>query len=469
MTEQSLFVDKAYQEALDYADKTINTLAEVKRNCARSDVFYYQMWSNEVALMVFQIVISIAALVFKGKVWELIDVYVLSRINMSPLKDYLSTVYTIGFIGLFLFGVWKLFVFIYAKKKSADLNKIEEIISELEKEKTFAQGIKNTVAKAIDKNEFVQVGNPNNWEGKIAFYQNKADVVGKKTRKIRMWLTIAGSIIATGALCFAFAPYIVDAIAGIYSYYGTMAVCISYFLLMELIYRIQIELFSYTSTGSRGIGFALFGIFQVVILILLKKTTAFTPILDASDFSQVSDSNWMIKIICFSIKYLINEGVCVIALVSIIGLMHLVRTNPERESSVLKDGVDIPMNNGTVNHVNSAKRWLAIFSAGIFAAVAPFLMSNILIEGASFGRVILYLVIGLMWFVISTAFTGEEVNICYGKRMGWVKNALFCSYFFLTLSLVPGFGIGSIVLILFQSLLSLIAVGILVEGINEFI
>ena len=461
MADQSLFIDKAYQEALAYADKTINASAQVKNNYTESDAFYYQMKSKDIALMFLYLVISIAALIFKRKVWELIEIYALTKVDIGSLKDYLSMLYTIGFIVLLLIGVWQLLKFIYAKKTNADLNKLEKIASELEKEKGFANGIKNTVMKAIENYEFVQVGNPNKWEEKIASYQTKADTVGKKTRNMGMWLTIVGSLVSIGVFYFVFSPYIVDAIAGTYNFYGTMAVCISYLLLMGLIYRIQMQLASYTRIISKLMGFVLFGLFQIAMVLLLKKTNAFTPIINIAEYSQGSDPDWLANIIRFSIKYLINEGVLVMAIVSIIGLMNFIRTNPERESLAIKNGVDIPLDNGTSRHADAKQRWSSILFASLFAIVAPFLMSNILIKGASFGRVILYLAIGLAWFAISTTFTGDEEKAMYGKRLGWVKNAFFFSYMFLTLALVPGFGVGSVVLLLIQSILSLIAVGVL--------
>lgn len=461
MVDQSLFINKAYQEALAYADKTINASAQVKNNYTESDAFYYQMKSKDMALMFLYLVASIAALIFKGKVWKLIDTYAMDKVDIGSFRNYLSMLYTVGFIVLLLVGVLQLFKFIYAKKTNADLNKLEKIASEIEKEKGFASGIKNTVVKAIEKHEYVKVGNPNNWEEKIKSYQIKADTVGKKTRNIGMWATIVGSLVSIIVFYFVFSPHMVDAIAGNYTYYNTMVVCVSYLLLMWLIYRIQMQLASYTIIISKLMGFVLFGLFQIAMILLLKETNVFAPLINIAEYTQGSDPGWLANIITFSIQHLINEGVFVIVITSIIGLMNFIRTNPERESLALKNGVDIPLDDGTFRHADAKQRWYSILFASIFVIAAPFLMSNILIKGASFGRVVLYLVMGLAWFGISTTFNGDEEKAIYGKRLSWVKNAYFFSYMFLTLALVPGFGTGSVVLVLLQSILALIAVFIL--------
>ena len=112
------------------------------------------------------------------------------------------------------------------------------------------------------------------------------------------------------------------------------------------------------------------------------------------------------------------------------------------------------------DEIKSGNKLVFVFAAA-YELIIPKFMSSILINGASFGRVILYLIFGAVWFGISASFSGDEKDIAYGKRLKWVKNAFFFSYMFLTLALVPGFGLGSIILILVQSVLSLIALGIL--------
>ena len=461
MANQSLFIDKAYREALAYANKTIKASAEVKNNYTVSDAFYFQMKSKEIVMMFIYLAVGIAALIFKSKVWELLDTYLLTKVNLGSLLDYLSTLYTIGFIVLILFGALQLFKYIYAKKTNADLNKLERIAAELEREKGFANGIKNTVRKAIENFEYVSVGNPNRWEEKIASYQAKADTVGKKTRNLGMWLSIAVSIVFMIVFYLVFSPYMVDAIVGPYNYYGAVAICVSYLLLMGLIYRIQMQLATYTRIISKLMGFVLFGIFQVAMVFRLKGSNAFAPLINIAEYTQGSAPDWLANVVRFSINYLINKGVLVMLIVSIIGLMNFIRTNPERESLALKNGIDIPLDNGSFRHAEATQRWSSILFASLFVIIAPFLMSNILIKGASFVRVVLYLVIGLAWFGISATFTGDEEKAMYGKRLSWVKNAFFFTYAFLTLALVPGFGIGSVVLVLLQSILAIIAVTVL--------
>ena len=457
MANQSVFIESAYEEAIKYANKTINLSEKVGEDYTERDAFFYDIKTKDYALAICCIVFGIVALAFKGVLWQFLSENLFSKMAIGVLSSFLSMIYAVGFILVILFGAWEAFKVIYAKKTKEELKELKQVCGQLEEEKELAQGIKNTVLKAIADFQYVQVENPNLFEEKIAVYQVKADEIGPKTRKIGKWVGIIGSVLSVVIFLVLFNPFIVNFISGSFTYCGTLVVCSSYLLLMGLIYRSQMILTVYMKKFAKYVGIALFALYQLVLCLQLKSTAAFTPLIYLSGYAQGGNPEWLATIVVFAFKYLINEGVIVMLVVSVIGFMSLVRTDVEREYLAKKDGIDIPLDNGSSRHVEAQNRWKSIGLATAFILIAPFLMSGILNKEATFGSVILYILLGLAWFGISTTFTGDDAKAIYGKRLGWVKNSFFFSYIFLSLSLVPRFGFGSVFLLLVQPIISLIA------------
>lgn len=132
----------------------------------------------------------------------------------------------------------------------------------------------------------------------------------------------------------------------------------------------------------------------------------------------------------------------------------------------METGIDIPMDNGNSNHITVNQRWSSILWASLFVIVAPFIMSRILLYMSS-GTItffLFYVLIGLIWSVISSGFTDDAAKVLYGKRLTLVKNAYFFSYLFLTLALSRQILLTDInicfILLLFQTFISSISVGI---------
>lgn len=467
MTDQSLFINKAYQEALAYADKAISQAAEVKKDYTEGDSFYSPMDSKDIAFLFFCLAAGIAALIFKKKLLELIYTYILVELHIPSLLDYLSMLYTVGFIILLIIGAVRLLKFVYIKKTDADLSSLDKIAAALEKEKEPANELKNTILNAITKHDYVKVGNPNNWEEKINAYQAKSAAAEKNTSAVRMWGGLLGYLISFVVFYFVFSPYMIKGLAGAYTYSGTMAICASYLLLLCLIYKIQLQLVPYNKVLAKLMGFILFGLFQAAIILSLNKAGGFVEFADLGEYTQGNDPDWFANIITFSLKYhLFSKASLTLIIVSIIGFMNFIRTNPGQEAIAMETGIDIPMDNGNSNHITVNQRWSSILWASLFVIVAPFIMSRILLYMSS-GTItffLFYVLIGLIWSVISSGFTDDAAKVLYGKRLTWVKNAYFFSYLFLTLALSRQILLTDInicfILLLFQTFISSISVGI---------
>lgn len=131
--------------------------------------------------------------------------------------------------------------------------------------------------------------------------------------------------------------------------------------------------------------------------------------------------------------------------------------------------VEVPMTDGTtrVTYTASAsvasRVWQYIF-AGAFVVIAPKFMAGILVNGLSIGSVFLYLVIGTIWFFIQAILSSDTNKQVYGKRLVWIKNGFFFAYMWLTLALVPGFGIGSIILLVLQSIITTVFWAVFLGG-----
>lgn len=460
MENKTIFIEKAYKEAMLYADNTINKSRKIKDNYIERDVFYKGLSTREIMLWNLFTIGSAVALIFKDGCWKLLEESVLGKINSEIFSGFLSTLYTTLFLILMLIGVWKLSKNIYTNKVNLDLKNLDKIADEIEKEKREIFGIKSIIQNAFYNCQYVKVGKQTKWEHEIATYQARVDAIGNNTRKISKQLTIGISVVSVFIFYIVFSPYMVKAIVGEFTYYGTVVVCVSYLLLMEILFRIQMKIAEYTEK-SREFVLALFGFFQVPMILQLIRGNAFSHLMTSAEYEQGSDPTWLANIVYFSIKYLINEGFIVIAVSSFIGVMHLIRTNPKHEKDAIKNGIDIPFDNGTSRHVYAESRWIPILLAIVFVIIASSWMAGVLKKGISFGGVILYLFIGLVWFGISFVFKGEDKEFVYGKRLRWIKNAFFFCYMFLTLAQAPGFSVGSVVLLLIQSILSVIIAGIL--------
>lgn len=461
MENQSIFIEKAYKDALDYADKTINLSTKIKNNYTRNDEFYYEMKENDISIMVMCFIIGIVALIFKGKLWNFLGKYLSdkigTKIDIDVLKNYFSMIYTIGAVIILCIGLWQLFKLLYRKKVEAELKNIDMMINEIEKEKRLLDGVKLTVSKAISDFEYIQVGNANKWEQKIDSYREKVNGIGIKTRNIKRNTIIAGCIASIIIFLIVLNPFIIDALSGSFTYSEILIVCSFYLLLMEVIYRTQMILVPYIGTWAKYIGIILFVLYQIVLGIQLQLLNVFNPLIELVKYSPKINSENLLIII----KYMINKGLLVFACSSLTSLMSLIRTNVEHEYLVGKEGVDIPLDDGSVRHIKANTKWISFFLASIFVLIAPFFMSELLIKSITFGRIVLYIVLGFFWFVISILFTGDDSKTLYGKRLVWVKNIFFFSYLFLTLAMVPGFELGDIVAILVQSIVAIIVLAIL--------
>jgi hypothetical protein len=240
-------------------------------------------------------------------------------------------------------------------------------------------------------------------------------------------------------------------IAELYGYTGVLIVCISYLLLMKLIYNIQITLASYSIKVSRRLGFILFGWFQIALIFFLIRRGVFATLGQIFRYIYGGDLDLPSGLLYLLFECLRNKVVIALIIISVIGIMNLFRTNLEHEVLARKQGVDLPLEDGGTRHVDAKQKRYPIFFACLFVVVAPFTMSGILSKGMSLRSIFFYLLIVSAWFQISKSFTGDALEIMYGKRLRWVKSAFFCSYMFLTLALVSNYELGSVFLILSQS------------------
>lgn len=461
------YLMQACNDAKQYTEQYINDCETLSNAYVEKDKFYKKLTTKEIVFTVLYFVVGIAALIFRGLVFGYVEQYIYKLWDFGAIKNLVMTLYIAGAIGLMLLGAWNVFLLFYAQKAQNDICKMKRGCDELRKEIATLDSRFNKMADRlfVAPSEFAAF-NASEHEKELGKYKEKVETINTTTRKYKLYYYGAVFTLLFMFQYIFLGRFAVESFATGYTYQTTVVLICSYMLVMVLLYKFQYCIHEYAKKYTRLIAVGVFLVYQIMMAVSMAQKTLFTPLINIPIEEAAKElPNWVVPVLSFALKFLLTKGGIILIITSIIIVMYIAKTNIERELEALKNGVQIPMDDGSKrmvspDEIKSGNKLVFVFAAA-YALIIPKFMSSILINGASFGRVILYLIFGAVWFGISASFSGDEKDIAYGKRLKWVKNAFFFSYMFLTLALVPGFGLGSIILILVQSVLSLIALGIL--------
>ena len=457
------YIESAYNEAVSYARSICNECEDSKESYINNDAFYKKTDTKDWVAFVLLTVIAGLLFFFKNIVVEKIMLFFSlgwSAGRLATAEPYLQVFVTYLAVVFAVFGVWSLIKILYSSKRNAEIKEVSNVASRIETEIEGIKDLGGRIVSSIQTGEAFVVEAGNSWEDRISAFNNKANETGKNTRLAAKVLGLLIGAVACLFTYFVFEEHIMAGLIGEFNYVNVFATSVFYLLLMLYIYKMDIWLSGFIGNKAKFFGLGMFMLIQIILVLRTAQTGAFDQIKLLINAFQTGDAGSLDE------QFLINSIRALFELVitTIIGLMYTIRLDADRQSIAEKEGtIMVPMTDGSQQErtVNIMERWKGIVALTAFSIIAPWFMSWILSDDISFGRVVLYVVLGLVWFGGGTFFTGDDVKAIYGKRLAWVRTAMFWVYFFLTLSLVPGFGIGSILLILLQTLLSLIVVGII--------
>ncbi|MCM1134754.1 MAG: hypothetical protein NC400_04180 [Clostridium sp.] len=457
------YLDGAYKEAKSYA---LNLLKECENTSIRykeTDKFYHEFSNKENVLMALCAAVGVIGLIMHGLAFTYIERYLFSRWNFGVLEGYFSMIYNLFFAGLLVFGGWRLLMLVYSKNAGRELDKIAGLSNSIKSELGKAEKwYKEIAAQGFSHIAGVSVGNVNQYEKTLAEYKDKAQKVKGKTAAWDKLLLCALFTVLLVVHFWILGRYAVSSIAESFSYPSVFVVCCSYFLLFILLYELQIFLFEYLGRVTKLVAVVIYALYQILMGIQMSKYEKLLSVIEICRIDIDGDGpEWM-----GILEKFVSTGIGIFLIfTSVLGFMFIIRTNAGKELAARENGIEIPMKYETSKLYSKEEvrrgNKIELIAGAAFAVIAPKYMSEILIKGASFGRVIGYFIIGSIWFGISRLMAGEEKRAVYGKRISWVKNSFFFSYMFLTLALVPDFGSGSVLLLILQSVLTVLAFVIL--------
>ncbi|MCM1143682.1 MAG: hypothetical protein NC318_08075 [Blautia sp.] len=460
------YFESAYQEANTYSQKVLEEYENIGASYVKKDKFYTPFSSKEIVWTAVYLIVGIAGLILHGTAFGYIEKYLFSRWKFDVLEGYLSLVYDLAFIGLLALGIWYLFKFIYSKKVKHELDGIAGLSDSLKADlKNLREHVEERMAEFLADPGGVSIGNANQHENALAKYKNKVDTIEKKTTQVkRIFLCVLFAALMVIHFLFL-GRYAVVSIEARYSYPSTFVVCSSYLLLFAVLYEFQVSTYEYLKRTTKYVAIAAFVIYQAAMGLLMRKYDLFHGMLHINSDLKEDAAEWLLMIYDFLEKYILTKGALILIVPSILCIMFIIRTDAEKDIRMGREGFVVPML-GAADRVYSAThtkiRNKGAFIAGAaYAAIAPKYMAQILGNKMSFGRVVLYIVLGMVWFGVGLFFPGKEGRAVCGKRLDWVKHSFFVCYMFLTLAMLPGFDVDRILLILLQPALTIIVFGII--------
>lgn len=462
------YLEKAYEDALVYANGEIENCNLICKAYTKGDVFYQTLpLSKLVVGVIAKITIATILFVFKGIIMKLLN-ELSKRLEIGYPKEFANHLIVWSGVTLMLCGVIGFMKIIYTVKMKADFIGFSDAVTAITKEIDQASKMKIAILESLHTNESLTIDQQNQWNSKLLNLTERLKLNLKRSRWLNRILSSVMCMVAFAISLVLLPTYIADSLCIDHSYTAVLVVFISYAILNVILYEALKHLFIWYKKVIKPVLIVLFLVFQGCVLWSAKGFIAIAPFYNLEDLYQASKApEFLNRVMEVLSQYILNKGFVILLLISYISIMMLIRTDIEKLIQIKENGFVIPMLGGPDRLVSpkqiTASLMFPMALAFVFVVIAPYFMSYVLINGASFLTIMLYLILGFLWFWISRYFRNEINRALHGKQPLWIKNAFLLCYMLLTISFVQEYGIGSVALILVQSLLAVIAYGYIVS------
>ena len=375
-----------------------------------------------------------------------------------PINEYIFSgtyvaIVLVGFGAVLLFGsvfsIYKMIMLGQAEKKAKKVRTLGFSVASAVKQ---IDAFKAQVEKAIATGEDISVEPAGFWQTQFLDY--KATVAEKSRsddKKNKLIHTIAAGLIFLFA-AVGFYPFIIGGYALKFGNTSGALVATSYILITIIIAESLFRLERWYHSKAKLIAGAAFGVYQLAVVLGLVFNKTFAGI---SEAISSGDAGAIVKNILF------NYPIISLILITVVMLIIITKTSYDLIAArVEEENFVYTMTDGSTE-TRSLKRMRTKIRSKCITKI-PFViamgiwMAKILVTGLTFGNALLYVVIAAIYFGITfTMDMNETFNYVYGKLCQYLRLMLFMGYVTVTLSLVPGFGIGSIILVGLHALASL--------------
>lgn len=459
------YIEEAYDEAISYAKEQMDKCDELssrQKVVKSADKIMFKVARNAII----RIVIGIVALMYKKDVFVFLDknvfAFLLKNFNIKykfdMLKEWIVTAYFWGFIALLVCGILTFIRFIFMVIDRGDASGMDKIKKSIQKEIDCVKETKSALIKAISNNESVNICNSHNWDSKIIALSNKLDNASKNTRIRNQIISTIVCVVTSIISAVVLYPFIIKCYQVKFSYNALLELLLSYGILLIVISEVSVYLSQWYKKYTKGIIAGAFILYQGLIIKQVTKYKIFVPIITKKSDMLKKAPKFILTVYDFLNKYILIRGAILIALTTIVVLLYIRYTNMEREVNALTNGFIIPMQGAsdrTLSYKQVRNSTGKTYLIGVlFMIVAPFLTYGVIAKELSVVGVLLYLGVGLVWLWVMGMMNNESNKAVLGEKISCVQWGIFIGYILLTLSLIPKFGIGSILLIAFQSIIA---------------
>lgn len=437
-------LDQIYKMASSSSKRIIKQCKNFSEEVVYKSDFYEKATFKKIVWSIAEVVISVAMFMFCDLAMEYILSFLYDLDLNYPLK-YIHTCYNalaVLFLGDSVFVLIRILETLREKGTVKQVQAIsvrldEAITNELPK---FDKQIK----AAIEKGEDLTFEPIAYWQTEIDKHQD-----GFKSRQngFRNTMKIVRTIIGIAAVAFAgwFAyPYIIGGFAMTYGKLSGYIVFSSYMIFSMVIASVLTNFSVWYHRISPIVAAVTFSMYQVLIVLNLSKTyhtfDRFMGAIKSKDTKQILEN-------C-----IYNYPVLSLLFVTATVLLMILGTNFSLIKDARKKGVTIPMKRPAQDVKFSAEMVQnELVLRGIIATVLTMLtatwMVNIIEQGASFGRILLFLFIAVIWFGISLSLKSDTTKAIFNHFAKSLYLLHFVGYVIIVLSLTPSFSCGTLLLL----------------------
>ena len=444
--EQSL--KAPYDEAMSYADSLIGQCGELKESFHTGDALLVKHNLKYIVLMVAQILLGIGGLIMKGMLFTYLEAHAPESWDWGLLENYASMILLLICLVLIALGAWRLFRILYVGKRKVDLAEFERITQGIQREKAAAGESFEQMVGAFRSRTFETVGNGNAWERSYAEFREKALGMGSRTQTWVQVISAGISFVALGCFALIFTPWIVSAVTKHFDFAAAFIVCSAYLILYELMNLSMVELARYQKKIAKPVMIGLFVFYQVIVGVLLAGRDGYAPILGGGGFLK---------------DYLLTKGTIFLVVTTLLGVLVQGCTDLDRYLQWREKGyLDIEIGGDVVKRIYPIEKYATVLVGTLCLFATPF-GTAYAFNGASFlAGVLVYLGIGVVWIGVLVLFSTQRLRYAAGQSLAWTRNAFYAAYFFLTIGLIPGFGIWTALLVVLH-ILAPVALGALIS------
>jgi len=437
-------LDTIYKTALSASKKVVSECRDFSDITVKDNVFYGSVSFKKILVAIIEVALPIAMFMFKDLAMEYIMLF-FDEFNLAYPVEYISMAYNIIAIMLFGYGGYSLAKMLMTIKEKGASKKIQTLANRLEEEtKNILPEFDKQINEAIEKGEDLVFEPATYWQVELNEYKNKFSRSQKQYNKI---LQIIGTILCVGAVLFAgkfFFPYIVEGFAGGYGSTSGYIVFSSYLILTMVLATALMNLCSWYSKIAQYVTSGLFAAYQVLVIISLNRNyhvfDAFVAAIQSKDVDIILEN-------C-----VFNYTVIAMLLVTAATIWMLLTTRFDLIKDARRNGFTVPMEPPANDvQLTAEKVQNMLIIKGILATVATMLtgawMASVIEKGFSFGGIISFLVIAVVWSIISGSLESDVTRAVYNKFSKFLYLMHYIGYVIIILSATPEFGWGTLVLL----------------------